>query len=81
MTEETTENNIININGTEYDANDFSGEQKYVIQQLRDLSTKADNLRFQLDQIQAAQKIFTDTLIQSVENPKTEETPEAEVVN
>ena len=44
MTEETTENNIININGTEYDANDFSGEQKYVIQQLRDLSTKADNL-------------------------------------
>jgi hypothetical protein len=38
-----------------------------VVAQLRDLQTKADNLKFQADQIAAAQKIFTDTLIASVE--------------
>jgi hypothetical protein len=64
---EETQNNVVNINGKEYNADEFSNEQKYVIQQLRDLQTKADNLKFQSDQIAAAQKVFTDTLIASVE--------------
>ena len=38
-----------------------------MVAQLRDLQTKADNLKFQADQIAAAQKIFTDMLIKSVE--------------
>ena len=66
MTEQA-ENNVVSINGTDHDAADFNDEQKYVVAQLRDLQTKSDNLRFQADQIAAAQKVFTDTLIASVE--------------
>ena len=77
MTEET-KTNVVSINGKDYDANAFSNEQKYVIQQLRDLQTKADNLKFQADQLGAAQKMFTDTLIASIE--ATEEAPVEEAV-
>jgi len=73
MTEQA-ENNVVSINGKEHNAADFNDEQKYVVAQLRDLQTKADNLKFQADQIAAAQKIFTDTLIASVEE-KEEEAP------
>jgi len=72
MTEQA-ENNVVSINGTDHNAADFNDEQKYVVAQLRDLQTKADNLKFQADQIAAAQKIFTDTLIASVE--EKEEAP------
>ena len=66
MTEQA-ENNVVSINGTDHNAADFNDEQKYVVAQLRDLQTKADNLKFQADQIGAAQKVFTDALIASVE--------------
>jgi len=66
MTEQV-ENNVVSINGKDHDATTFNDEQKYVVAQLRDLQTKADNLKFQADQIGAAQKVFTDALIASVE--------------
>ena len=69
---EETQSNVVSINGKEYNADEFSNEQKYAIQQLRDLQTKADNLRFQLDQVAAAQKVFTDALIKSIEEPVEE---------
>jgi len=72
MTEQA-ENNVVSINGKDHNAADFNDEQKYVVAQLRDLQTKAENLKFQADQIAAAQKIFTDTLIASVE--EKEEAP------
>ena len=72
MTEQA-ENNVVSINGKDHNAAEFNDEQKYVVAQLRDLQTKADNLKFQADQIAAAQKIFTDTLIASVE--EKEEAP------
>ena len=72
MTEQA-ENNVVSINGKDHNAADFNDEQKYVVAQLRDLQTKADNLKFQADQIAAAQKIFTDALIASVE--EKEEAP------
>jgi len=72
MTEQA-ENNVVSINGKDHNAAEFNDEQKYVVAQLRDLQTKAENLKFQADQIAAAQKIFTDTLIASVE--EKEEAP------
>jgi len=66
MTEQT-QSNVVSINGKEYNADEFNNEQKYAIQQLRDLQEKADGLKFQLDQVAAAQKVFTDALIASVE--------------
>lgn len=71
MTEET-QSNVVSINGKDYNADEMNNEQKYAIQQLRDLQTKADSLKFQLDQVAAAQKVFTDALIQSVEGEQTE---------
>ena len=69
----TEQPNIIVINNKEYNIDSFDQQQKYIISQLKDLQQKNDNLKFQLDQVVAAQKIFTDTLIQSIEETKAEE--------
>jgi len=76
MTEET-QNNVVTINGKEYDASAMDNNQQYLIAQLRDLQTKADNLKFQLDQVAASQKVFTDALIESVEKKDEEPADEA----
>ena len=74
--QEQPQNNVVTINGKEYNATDMEPNQQYLIAQLRDLQTKADNLRFQLDQVTAGQKMFTDELIKSVE--EVDEAPAAE---
>ena len=80
MTEQTETNNVISINGKDYNPNDMTSEQQYMVNQLRDLQSKADNLKFQLDQLSAAQRMFTDALIQSVEKPEGE-APEGELAS
>lgn len=62
----TTENKIT-INETEYNVDDLSAEQKYLVSQLQDLNNKQANLQFQLDQIQAAKTVFGNTLSQLLE--------------
>ena len=59
--------NVISINGINHDADAMTGEQKYLVSQIRDLQSRAGTLRFQLDQVQVAQDAFTKALIQSVE--------------
>ena len=66
----TAQVNVVNINGTEYKHDDLNQNQLYLINQIRDLQTKAGNIRFQLDQVTAAQDVFTNMLIQSVETAK-----------
>ena len=75
MTEQT---NVITINGKDYKAEDFNEQQTYLINQVRACQQKAANIRFELDQVQAAQDAFTNSLIRSVEE-KTEKEGEAEV--
>lgn len=70
MTEKT---NVITINGKEYEESTMDGQQLYLINQIRDLQTKAAGLRFQLDQAQAAQDVFTNSLIASVEESDEDE--------
>ena len=60
--------NVITIDGKEYNADDMSQDQTYWINQIKDLQSKSANLRFQLDQITVAQNAFTNSLIQSVKN-------------
>ena len=77
-------NNVVSINGKDYDGNTFSDEQKYVVQQLRSLQVKIDNAKFELDQLSAAQRVFTENLITSVEKadePAEDVVEEAQVVN
>ena len=59
--------NVISINGVKHDTESMTDQQKYLVNQIRDLQTRAGTLRFQLDQIQAAQDAFTKALIESVE--------------
>lgn len=74
MTQEENNNNIININGTEYSQDDFSQEQQYMIAQVRDLQIKSGKTKFQLDQIQVSLDHFTNKLIESIEETKKETT-------
>ena len=62
-----TENNVVTINGQEYSEDTLDDRQKYFINQIRDLQLKANNLRFQLDQVVVAQDRFTEELVKTVE--------------
>ena len=75
MAEEKT--NVITIDGKEYNQEDLSQDQNYFINQIKDLQSKAANLKFQLDQITVAQNAFTNSLIESLKS----EDKEDEVVN
>ena len=68
-----TQNNIININGTEYDTDSFNNEQKYVIAQIRDLQARFEVEKFKLDQTQVALQAFTSALLKSLEESQEEE--------
>ena len=71
----TEQNNVITIDGKEYNQEDLSQDQNYFINQIKDLQAKGASLRFQLDQVTVAQNAFTNSLIQSV---KGEEEPKEE---
>ena len=69
----TEQNNVITIDGKEYNAEDLTQDQNYFINQIKDLQAKAVNLKFQLDQVTVAQNAFTNSLIQSVKGSEEEE--------
>ena len=68
-----SESNVVTIAGKEYEESNLDDQQMYLINQIRDLQAKAASLRFQLDQIQAAQDVFTNGLIASVEESDEDE--------
>ena len=74
--ENENQNNTITIDGKEHDINNFSQEQVYMVNQIKDLQTKEGNLKFQLDQVTVAKSVFTSKLIESV---KEKEDPEVTV--
>lgn len=67
--------NIITIDGKEYAPEDMNEQQTYLISQIRSCQQKSANIRFELDQVQAAQNVFTNELIKSVQ-PDEEESAE-----
>jgi hypothetical protein len=69
------QNNVITIDGKEYNQEDLSQDQTYFINQIKDLQTKAASLKFQLDQVTVAQNAFTNSLIQSL-NKEEESVPD-----
>ena len=60
--------NVITIDGKEYSAEDLDDQQTYMISQIRSCQEKAAKISFELDQVQAAQNMFTNKLIQSIKN-------------
>ena len=62
--------NVIQIDGKEYNPETFSAEQNYTGAQIKSLQAKSNQTKFELDQIQAALNVFTNKLIESL--PKEE---------
>tara|TARA_X000001382_G_C3136945_1_gene168239 strand:- start:683 stop:916 length:234 start_codon:yes stop_codon:yes gene_type:complete len=74
--------NVITIAGKEYEESTMDSQQMYLINQIRDLQSKAGSFRFQLDQVQVAQDAFTTALIKTVEEMDDEaDSPERSVAN
>ena len=71
--------NVITIDGKEYNQDDLTQDQSYFINQIRDLQAKAGSLKFQLDQVTVAQNAFTNSLIESLKSEDKKD--EDEVVN
>lgn len=69
------QNNVITIDGKEYNQEDLTQDQTYFINQIKDLQAKAASLKFQLDQVTVAQNAFTNSLIQSL-NKEEESVPD-----
>ena len=67
----------IKINDKEYDVESFDDTQKYYVKQLRELKQKETDLRFDMDQIIAAQQVFRNMLIISTEKPDDKNTDNA----
>lgn len=78
------EETVINIDGTEYDVEDFDDKQKYIIQHIRNLQAVVGQMRFELDQKQIALDGFTKLLMESIEAAKAggngEDIEDAEVI-
>ena len=75
------EKNLITVNDIEYNVDDFTDEQKIMLNHINDLGRKMDNARFNLDQLAVGRDAFVARLADSLENPEEAEAEEAEVVN
>ena len=64
--------NVITIGGKEYKPEDMNEQQTYLINQIRSCQNKAANMRFDLDQMIAAQNAFTNALIQSMQTEEAQ---------
>ena len=61
-------NNVININKKDYKVDDLDGKSKYIVAQIRDLESKVDSAKFQLDQHEISKQQFVNMLINAVED-------------
>ena len=77
---EVTENEVqtISMNDKEYKVDELSEKAKYLVSQVQDMQTQANQSRARLDQIQVGITGFTSLLQEELENPSPFE---GEVVN
>ena len=61
------EKNLITINDKEHNIDDFTDEQKIMLNHINDLSRKLDNARFNLDQLAVGRDAFVVRLSTSLE--------------
>ena len=72
--------NVLNIDGQQYKETDLTDRQKYLINQLKDVTTKANSLRGELNQVQRAANSFQEELLASFK-AKAKEVLKKEEVN
>ena len=61
------EKNLITVNDIEYNVDDFTDEQKIMLNHINDLGRKIDNSRFNLDQLAVGRDAFVMRLSASLE--------------
>jgi len=66
------EKNLITVNDIEYNVDDFTDEQKIMLNHINDLGRKLDNARFNLDQLNIGREAFIKHLSVSLEAPVEE---------
>jgi|TARA_R100001086_G_scaffold211552_1_gene127558 uncharacterized coiled-coil DUF342 family protein len=59
-------NNVITINNVEYKEEELQDQSKYLIAQIKDLQTQRSQIKFKIDQVDAALSAMTNALIESV---------------
>jgi len=69
--------NVIQINGKDYKTDNFNKEQNYIIAHIKNLQSRSNSHKFELDQMNAALTYFTNLLIESIN--KEESKPESSV--
>ena len=67
------EKNLITINDKEYNIDDFTNEQKIMLNDINDLARKRDNATFNLDQLNVGREAFVNRLIASLETEESNE--------
>jgi hypothetical protein len=72
------ENNLITVNDIEYNVDDFTDEQKIMLNHINDLGRKLDNARFNLDQLNIGREAFIQRLSVSLDEAIVEAEEAAE---
>tara|TARA_Y100000004_G_scaffold133576_1_gene151004 strand:+ start:165 stop:377 length:213 start_codon:yes stop_codon:yes gene_type:complete len=63
-------NEVVNINGKEYNQNDLSDLQKYLIAQIQECQARVNRASMDVDRERAALDSFTSRLIADIEAQK-----------
>ena len=64
------EKNTITVNDVEYNVDDFTDEQKILLNHVTDLDRKLGNAQFNLDQLMVGREAFIVRLAASLEAPE-----------
>lgn len=72
------EKNLITVNDIEYNVDDFTDEQKVMLNHINDLGRKLDNARFNLDQLNIGREAFIQRLSVSLDEAIVEAEEAAE---
>lgn len=67
------EKNLITVNDIEYNVDDFTDEQKIMLNHINDLGRKLDNATFNLDQLNVGREAFVNRLVASLNAEETNE--------
>ena len=57
---------VVNINGVDYKEEELQAQSKYLIAQIKDLQAQRSQIKFKIDQVDAALSAMTNALIESV---------------
>ena len=70
MGKDTNKPQIITIDGVDYQLNDFTDQQRILLEHIADLDRKLNSTRFASDQLQVGRDAFFNLLKTSLEKPE-----------